>query len=181
MAGGRLGSPGGSVANPAEGGEQFDLMVEVNPVKDYWGGKIPRPKPNDAKANEVLFSEADLVVVNKPVRAFRRAASLLFELATTLIERNQAVRTMDQLTEQFYYELAPTVPESPYRAEHIFQRLDAALDRLDLQAVGEELAEQASEALVTAGARSQGARRAQSIRRECAAQFAFGRGMDVDS
>ena len=111
--------------------------------------KDPSPKQNDAKANAVLFSEADLVVVNKPVRAFRRAASMLFELASILIERNQAVRTMNQLTEQFYYELASTAPESPYRAEHIFQRLDAALDRLALQAVGEELADQASDALVT--------------------------------
>ncbi len=136
------------LANPADGGEQFNLMVEVNPVKDYWGGKIPRPKPKDTGASEVLFSEADLVVVNKPVRAFRRAASLLYELATTLIERSQAVRTLDQLSEQFYYELAPTVPESPYRAEQILHTLDAAVDRLDLLADGEELAEQAAEALM---------------------------------
>ena len=136
------------LANPAEGGEQFNLMVEVNPVKDYWSGKIPRPKPSDAEANAVLFSEADLVVVNRPVRAFRRAASLLNELATTLIERSPAVRTMDQLKEQFYYELGPVVPGSPYRAEHIFHRLDAALDCLDLLADEAELAEQAEEALV---------------------------------
>ena len=136
------------LANPAEGGEQFNLMVEVNPVKDYWGAKIPRPKPGDAKANDVLFSSADLVVVNKPVRTFRRAASLLNELATTLIEQSPAVRTMDRLKEQFYYELSPTVPESPYRAEHILQSLDKALDCLDLQAGGEGLAEQANEALM---------------------------------
>ncbi len=135
------------LADPAEGGEQFDLMVEVNPVKDYWGAKIPRPKPGDAKANEVLFSNADLVVVNKPVRTFRRAASLLNELATTLIEQSPAVRTMDRLKEQFYYELSPTVPESPYRAEHILQSLDNALDCLDVQAGEEGLAEQTNEAL----------------------------------
>ena len=135
------------LADPANGDENFELTVEVNSATGYLGLKFPPSKLGDLKASEVLFSEASLVSVNKLVRAFRRAGSLFYELASSLIERSPLVRTMNELTEQFYCDVAPGIPESPFRAEQIFQKFGAALDRFDLQAGPEQLADQAAAAM----------------------------------
>ncbi|HIQ06673.1 MAG TPA: alpha-mannosidase, partial [Anaerolineae bacterium] len=86
------------LADPAQGGESFDLIVEAAPARSYW----------DHNWHAVTFEQAEIATVNQSLQSFLLDATLLYELAEQLPEdthRAQAIyHALDQAADCFDYD-----------------------------------------------------------------------------